>query len=825
MMTNCTLQNNTAVATGGGGAGCTMYNCAVLNNASSTGGGASGGTLNNCTLVGNTASVSGGGADSAVLNNCIVYYNSAVVGANYNAGTLNYCCATPLPPAGSGNLAAEPLFADAFHLSAASPCRSAGNAAFASGFDIDGSPWANPPAIGCDEFSAATAIGSLGITVKADYTNAAVGAPVNFSALIAGTATDDSWNFGDGAILNDRPYAIHAWTVPGNYVVTFRAFNNDYPSGVSASITVHVVNQPVHYVSVNNPNPVAPYTTWATAATNIQDAINAATVSGARVVVSNGVYATGGQIVFGALTNRVAVTKPLTIQSLNGPAVTVIQGNPQLDDTAVRCVYLTNGASMSGFTLMNGAARTAGDPSQEQSGAGIWCAAQSITVSNCIISGNSSLMNGAGAYAGIFNNCSFLCNTGNVWEYGISGEAAVYATLNGCVVASNRCEGVNASIAINTLITGNLARGAINSVLTNCTVSRNGSSGANNCTAEGCIFADNSDNGIVGSTANNCLMTNNFGSGANGSVLNQCSLIGNYTASGAGAISSLLNRCILKANHAWSEAGGAQGCNLTNCLLIGNVSDTESGAAYFCNMVNCTVVSNSAGVGPGGVYRGTNYNTIVCYNFVTNGGQAIEANFSNSTFYASCTTPLPAAGNSNFTNAPVFVNLSTGDLRLQSNSPCIDTGSSSYYANSTDLNGRPRPVGASVDIGAYEFQGAAMEPFISWLLQYGLRADSSVDYSDFDGDGMSNWQEWLTGSNPTDSSSVLSLLSPAIANPKGLNVSWRSVTNHTYFLQRAANLTDFTTIQSNIIGLVGTTSYIDTNAVGAGPFYYRVGVQ
>jgi hypothetical protein len=201
----------------------------------------------------------------------------------------------------------------------------------------------------------------------------------------------------------------------------------------------------VRYVDANSPGSAAPYTSWATAATVIQDAIDAAS-AGDLVLVTNGVYSSGGKAMSGDLTNRVALDKPITLQSVSGPWVTFIQGAGATNGpSAVRCAWLTNGAAIIGFTLEAGATRNGGTTSL-LIGGGAWCASSNSLVDNCVIRSNNAYSLASGVYRGTINNC-FI--SGNVTPY----AGAYGALLNNCTVVSNGGWGVGAGGLDQTILT------------------------------------------------------------------------------------------------------------------------------------------------------------------------------------------------------------------------------------------------------------------------------------------------------------------------------------------------------------------------------------
>jgi parallel beta-helix repeat protein len=213
----------------------------------------------------------------------------------------------------------------------------------------------------------------------------------------------------------------------------------------------------------------------------------------------------------------------------------------------------------------------------------------------------------------------------------------------------------------------------------------------------------------------------------------------------------------LKRGYAQSFGGGAYGGSLTNCTLTGNTAYSGGGGAYDSTLNNCTLTSNSA-FGGGGAYDSTLNNCTLTGNSVR--GAYLEFFSSGAAFHCianncigfgnmsyrfgtlgpiytceDCYSPGHLAAN-NWTGDPLFVDQASGNLRLQSNSPCINAGNNAYAAGSTDLDGNPRIVGGTVDIGAYEYQSLD-------LLNSGVVSNQFG----FDVTGQSNWVIVLEASN------------------------------------------------------------------------------
>jgi hypothetical protein len=567
------------------------------------------------------------------------------------------------------------------------------------------------------------------------------------------------------------------------------------------------------YVNVNNQFPSPPYDTWAKAATIIQYAVDQAN-AGDTVLVTNGVYQAGRRLTSDGTQNRVVVTNSVTVQAVNGPSVTTIDGL-----NAIRCVYLTNSAGLEGFTLTGGKATSGGG-------------AYGGTLSNCTLSGNSAQY-GGGAYDCRANNCTLSNNSARGTSAYLQGYGggAYGGTLNNCTLRDNSASNSGGW-------SGYSGGGAYVATLNNCTLSGNSAQyggGAYYCTMSNCTLSNNLANGSVG-------YSYGFGGGVMYGTLNDCTLVGNSANGitgygygfGGGAYASTLNNCTLSGNSAtgdYGNGGGARGTTLNNCTLKGNSATTTGGGAYDCTLNNCTVSGNSTSTysypaSGAGVYGGTLKNSIVYYNYNFSPWM-LDDNWVSSTFNYCCTTPLPSGGLGNISYPPLFVDVSGGNLRLQAGSPCINSGYNAYAPVQTDLGGNPRVSGGTVDMGAYEFQNPLSVISYAWLQSYGWPTDGSVDYADPDGDGMNNWREWCSGTIPTNAGSVLKLSFPT-GDPSGITVTWQSVIGKTYYLQKSTDFAAqpaFLSIQSNIVGQAGTTSYKDVSATNARPYFYRVGLQ
>lgn len=316
-------------------------------------------------------------------------------------------------------------------------------------------------------------------------------------------------------------------------------FSYSVSDGVNNSPNVAVVRIQVatipgdRYVNSSNPSPVAPYVTWDTAATNIQQAVDVAT-DGDTIHVAPGVYAAepGRKMPGYQLANRVYVSKPVTVRGEAGPEVTIIRATGTM-----RGVFLGNNARLEGFTVTGGHTlfATGGTPGADMRGGGVY-GDNTTVVTNCILSGNWAVIGGGvGCVTSMTSSGASLYNCRLLSNSASEGGGAFNSTLHGCYLGQNISEGGHGPVFYTA------------------------GGGASHCTLDNCVLVGNSSTW--------------YGGGVWGGTLYNCTLVGN------------------SANP--SYAGGAEEATLINCISYFNSGlNHENCAVYY----SCTT-PNPGGTG------------------------------------------------------------------------------------------------------------------------------------------------------------------------------------------------------------------------------------
>lgn len=150
--------------------------------------------------------------------------------------------------------------------------------------------------------------------------------------------------------------------------------------------------------------------------------------------------------------------------------------------------------------------------------------------------------------------------------------------------------------------------------------------------------------------------------------------------------------------------------------------------------------------------------------------------------------------------------------------PSADTNIWSFVFDDDDNDGTNDMLRVIADPGVTD-NGTS----ILWLMANGLTEED--EFVDNDSDGLLTWEEYVAGTIPTNSSSVLEVNSMLTVGDDYI-VTWQSVEGKSYSIVTNLNLTVGTpgTVKSGIVGMPVETSYTGTIS-GASAVFYEIEVQ
>jgi len=300
------------------------------------------------------------------------------------------------------------------------------------------------------------------------------------------------------------------------------------------------------YVNANSASPAAPYSSWETAATVIQDAVDVASI-GDEIIVTNGIYNSGGKPAAGSfLTNRVCVEIDILLKSVNGPQSTIIVGSGPFGSNAVRGVCLLEG-TLSGFTVSNGYTFNSNQsfPYRENSGGGVYAYSRGV-ITNCVISENNARLGGGVSYGDVFD--SVLKQNFATREGGGTWHVDLFDSL----ICDNFID-----------------------------------------------FSMGHGGGLRYGNAYRCNIVSNkatYGAGVHSTYLYNCLLarnVGSYGGGAQGAYYNIMENCTIVENVAtnstgYGRAGGVYGYKISNSIIYNNFSDRDTNTYNTTNSYNCT---------------------------------------------------------------------------------------------------------------------------------------------------------------------------------------------------------------------------------------------